>query len=51
MTKVELTGELPAVTFAGENVQVELPGRLPHERVTREPNPPVPAIERVIVAD
>lgn len=51
MTRVEVTGELPTVTIAGVNVQVESAGTLLHESDTEELNPATADTEIVIVVD
>jgi hypothetical protein len=50
-TSVEVATDVPAVTFEGVKAHVELTGKLPHDRLTGELNPPNPAIEMVIMAD
>lgn len=51
ITRLEVTGELPAVSVAGVNVQVASAGTLLHARETCELKPAVPEIAIVIVAD
>ena len=51
ITKVDVTGDVPAVTVAGVNVQVASAGTLAHASETCELKPAMPEIAIVIVAD
>jgi hypothetical protein len=50
-TSVEATADVPGVTFGGLKAQVEFAGRLAHDSVTWELNPPKPVTVMLIVAD
>ena len=51
ITKVEVTGDVPAVNVAGVNVQVASAGTLAHASETCELKPAMPEIVIVMVAD